>query len=139
MEILPDRAARPRWSPRVPRHKLRRLYENDARGIVDETLLDDVGIGLFLRCRSMLAVHAAVHHGRITCPACGHMNTVDPRAFRDPAAPLACGRCPWRLTWGEYHATFRHQELYGADHHSFLAAYVDAWPAARAPRARSCS
>lgn len=30
------------WEPRVPQHKIRRLYENDAAGIIDEALIDDV-------------------------------------------------------------------------------------------------
>jgi predicted RNA-binding Zn-ribbon protein involved in translation (DUF1610 family) len=120
----------------VPRDKIRRLYENDARGITDEVLIDDVGIGLFLRCKSMLAVEEAVHRGRIACPGCGRANVYDPGRFRDPATVLACEPCGWRLTWGEYHATFRHQELYGAGHNPFIAEYVAAWPAARTARER---
>ena len=30
------------WPPRVPKAKLRRLYQADAQGIVDAELLDDV-------------------------------------------------------------------------------------------------
>jgi len=129
-----DRPIKPRWSPRVPRHKVRRLYENDARGIVDEVLLDDVGIGLFLRCRSMLAVHGVMMHGRIPCPACGHVFTQDRAGLCDPATPLVCPACGWRLPWGEYHSTFRHQELMGAGGNPFIAEYVEAWPTARTPR-----
>src|SRR5437899_297338 len=33
---------KPRWAPRVRQHKLHRLYENDARGIVDDELIDQV-------------------------------------------------------------------------------------------------
>ena len=129
-----ERTVKPRWAPRVPRHKVRRLYENDARGLLDEVLIDDVGIGLYLRCKSMLAVEDAVHRGRVVCPSCGHANGYDPNTFRDPATVLACESCSWRLPWGEYHATFRHQELYGAGHNPFIAEYADAWPAARTPR-----
>ena len=35
--------ALPRWAPRVPQDKVRRLYETDARGIYDDELIDDVG------------------------------------------------------------------------------------------------
>src|SRR5689334_11807084 len=39
-----------RWEPRVPGHRIRRLYETDARGIRDEALLDDVAYALYSRC-----------------------------------------------------------------------------------------
>ena len=131
-----DRTVKLRWAPRVPQRKIRRLYENDARGILDEVLIDDVGIGLYLRCKSMLAVEDAVHRGRVVCPGCGHTNVHDPKTFCDPAAVLRCESCPWRLTWGAFHATFRHQELYGAGHNPFIAEFVQAWPATRTPRER---
>ena len=30
-----------KWSPRVPLQKIRLLYEKDAKGILDEELIDD--------------------------------------------------------------------------------------------------
>jgi hypothetical protein len=133
---MTDQTLKPRWAPRVPRDKVRRIYENAARGITDEVLIDDVGIGLYLRCRSMLAVEDAVHRGRVVCPNCGRLDVHDPRAHRDPAMLLECRTCPWRLSWREYHASFRHQELYGAGHNPFIAEYVAAWPATRTARER---
>ena len=41
------------WAPRVPRWKIARLYENDACGLADEALIDDVAYSLLERCRSM--------------------------------------------------------------------------------------
>src|SRR5207248_7542300 len=61
-------------------------------------------------------------------------NRLDPTGSHDPATVLACAACPWRLTWGEYHVTFRHQELYGIGHNPYIAEYLDAWPGARTPR-----
>jgi len=34
---------RPHWAGRVPRHKIARLYDLDAKGIVDEDLIDESG------------------------------------------------------------------------------------------------
>ena len=41
-----------RWEPRVPKRKIRLLYETDAKGIYDEELIDDVGFALLARCQS---------------------------------------------------------------------------------------
>jgi hypothetical protein len=57
------------WAPRVPPHTIRRLYETDARGIVDEEQVDEVGYALYARCRSILRVTAA-HGHHATCPRC---------------------------------------------------------------------
>ena len=60
------------WSPRIPLLKIRRLYERDAQGVPDEELLDDVGQGLFFRCRDMLGIYEA-RRGRVACRNCGNL------------------------------------------------------------------
>ena len=55
-----------RWTPRVPKAKIRRLYEADAQGIVDQELLDDVGTTLFARCQDILTIKAA-RMGHVRC------------------------------------------------------------------------
>jgi len=37
------------WAPKAPQPKIWALYQSDARGLADETLLDDVGFALFQR------------------------------------------------------------------------------------------
>jgi len=122
-----------RWAPRAPQQKIRRLYENDARGIVDAELIDDVGLTLFLRCRSMQAVSDVMLRGLIPCPLCGTVQRREPRVRDDPDELLTCS-CGWQLPWGVYHQTFQHQELIGADANPFIAEYLRAWPPARTPR-----
>ncbi len=43
-----------RRAPRVRRDLIRRLYEDEARGLLDDQLLDEVGIGLYARCESIM-------------------------------------------------------------------------------------
>lgn len=52
------------WSPRVPKWKLQRLYESEAQGMLDEDLLEDVGLTLLLRCEDILAIEEA-KQGRV--------------------------------------------------------------------------
>jgi hypothetical protein len=40
----------------VPKTKIQKLYESEAAGLTDESLLEDVGISLCLRCGSILTV-----------------------------------------------------------------------------------
>ena len=47
---------KPTWAKKVPPYKIKKLYEQDAKGIYDEELVDDVGIGLYARVDSMLMV-----------------------------------------------------------------------------------
>jgi hypothetical protein len=58
-----------KWSKRVKPQSIRRLYALDAKGIVDEDLIDGVGYAMYARCLGIRAVTEA-HAGRATCPRC---------------------------------------------------------------------
>ena len=51
---MPEGVGDVRWASRVNPATIRRLYETDARGIVDEDLIDEVGFALYARCQSIL-------------------------------------------------------------------------------------
>ncbi len=42
------------WAPLVKLPKIRQLYLNDVAGFHDEELIQEVGIGLLLRCQSIM-------------------------------------------------------------------------------------
>ena len=101
-----DGVAEVRWAPPVRQDRLRRLYEADARGIADETLTDDIGLALYLRCRSIVTVMEAAA-GRVACPRCARAGreSVIRRAGKglSPAGKaevLGCPACGWQTTWG---------------------------------------
>src|SRR2546427_13195711 len=110
MDDTPDKydLAEVRWAPRVNPQKIRRLYETDARGIVDEELIEEVGFGLYSRCLSILIATEA-HAGRLQCPRCD--NIISHQGERD--AVLQCDRCAWRVRWGDYHRTDQDKHLHG--------------------------
>lgn len=130
-----------RWGPRVPQHKIRRLYEANASGIEDETLIDDVGITLLVRCRNILDIHAA-KQGQVRCPRCQrrHVETFikrDRGAGGDPRDEiLTCPTCAWTLTWGEYASTYKRKQLNPGGAVSAFRAYVEAYEVAHTPRAK---
>ena len=44
------------WSPKIRQSKIWQLYQNDARGTIDEILVEDVGLALLQRCESIRLV-----------------------------------------------------------------------------------
>jgi DNA-directed RNA polymerase subunit RPC12/RpoP len=118
-----------RWAPRVPPEKIRRLYASDARGMLDEELLDDVLISLLVRCESMQTIAQAIQ-GHIVCPRCGSRFDVNMRGGHlilfEESGPrrlevigehlqkedtIRCPGCAWSVTWAEYRATWDRKKL----------------------------
>jgi hypothetical protein len=120
----------PEWSPRVPKSKIRKLYELDTKGIYDEELIEDVGYTLLSRCKSFIEANLAVS-GKATCPICRAI--VNHGVIKDET--LRCGECDWELTWGEYFATIQRKQLSGAEPVIRLfKSYVHDFPRARSFR-----
>jgi len=122
----------------VPKWKIRRLYESDAQGILDEELLDDVGITLLLRCKDILAIHEA-KRGRIECPRCarrGERTLIERSArqgdVRDEV--ITCSECGWQITWGEYALSFKRKQLNAGGAVEAFQRYVRDYRAARTPQ-----
>src|SRR5688572_9074713 len=131
-----------RWSPKVRPDKIRRLYEQDARGIVDDELIDDVGLTLHARCRSIVLVNA----GQVACPRCGEVFKVT-RTYRertkgepepDPTEVVRCPTpdCGWETTRGQWGDSWRHRELHAGWGLPPLQQFAERYPSARTPRAR---
>ena len=73
------------WAPKVTPEEIRRLYQTDTIGIKDEFLIDDVGCGLYARCRTIwiaterrclectaiLVVDKIGKYSVYVCPDCG--------------------------------------------------------------------
>jgi hypothetical protein len=128
-----------RWTRRVEPQKIRRLYESDARGMLDEELLNDVGYGFYVCCQELLELGQAVR-GRIKCRNCGAIivrQTVDGKFSRDPAELLTCDACSWQITCGDYHKSLLRIEPGSPElsaEECLAEVFVQKWPLARSPR-----
>ena len=100
----------PRWARRVPKRKIRQLYETDAQGIYDLDLINEVGYALLARCESFITANGA-REGELPCPACGE--TVR-RVEMSREEVLHCS-CGWTLPWVDYMRSMQHKQLYGAE------------------------
>jgi len=121
-----DRSDRlPTWARRVPKQKIRRLYETDAKGIYDEELIDEVGYALLARYDSFITASLAVA-GELPCPECGQS------VRREETLRCECG---WELPWADYFRTVQHKQLSGAEPVlKQFRKFVSAFPTAREPR-----
>jgi hypothetical protein len=129
-----------RWAAKVAPGKIRRLYELDAQGIVDGELIDDVGLALHARCRSIVLVNA----GQVACPRCSAVFKVA-RTYRerakgeapaDPAEVVACPGCEWSTTVGEWTESWRHRELHAGFGLPPIQDYAERYPLLATPRER---
>ncbi len=118
------------WAPKVSRSKIWRLYQNDARGAVDEALVDDVGWALLQRCLSIIRVSRR----QVECPRCGHV-------FDVPAVAglFRCQRpdCAWETTVEAWHNSWRHQDLIGSNALTMFESFVADYASARSVRERT--
>ena len=115
-----------RWAKKVASHHLRRLYEADAAGLPDEELVDEVGLGLYDRCVSILEVTAAVR-GRAKCHRCGGI--ILHQVGRDEE--LVCERCGWRTTRTAYRKSYKGKQLFGGAAIKAFEEFVKRYPGAR--------
>ena len=122
------------WSPRVPKLKLRRLYEQACQGIWDEALIDDVGMTLLLRCRDILNIHRAKTQRVVACPRCDRngVETLIPRGHSRDGA-LRCSACGWELTWPAYQRTFKRRQLNPGGAVRYFEEFVRQYQRARTP------
>ncbi|MHA2185751.1 MAG: hypothetical protein ACXAAI_12200, partial [Promethearchaeota archaeon] len=81
------------WSPRVPQRKILLLYENDAKGIIDEDLIDDVAYSFLVRCQDIITVTDA-SLGKVKCIKCE--NIIFHKGKKE--AILKCKNCSWETT-----------------------------------------
>ena len=120
----------PQWAPRVEPGKIKRLYELDAMGVVDEELIDEVGWRLLARCESFIQAVKATQ-GEAACPVCG---TIVLHQLRKDDL-LICDSCGWQATWKAYFSTIQHKQLSGAEPVlALFRDYVEKFPRANKPR-----
>jgi hypothetical protein len=121
-----DQPSAPRWAGRVSKHKIRRLYEDDACGMHDKALINEVAYTLLARCKSMLLVEAA-RNGRATCPVCEAI--IEHQAKK--GALLACEHCSWTGLWDLYRRSMDGLHLIAPGLQPFCREYVRCLPQAK--------
>jgi hypothetical protein len=121
----------PRWAPRVSRDLIRRLYDLESRGILDEELVDEVAFAFYARCVSIVKATAA-YRGRAVCPVCEATIVHSHRS----AEVLHCEGCGWETTWRAYRQSYQGKYLITGNPDGAFAEYPRRLEAARTHRER---
>jgi len=117
---------KPSWSPKIKKHKIKKLYEQDAKGIYDEELADDVGIGLYARVDSMLMVTSS----NLGHPLCIECKTEIPNSYQKGFISV-CPNCGWTIDIFEYRASYKGQTLNGVGALPELKHFIANYPLAK--------
>ncbi len=123
------------WSPKIHQSKIWKLYQNDARGTIDEILVEDVGLALLQRCQSIWLVT----HREVECPRCGAIFTLcKPDSWKPLLGVQTCTTpgCGWQTTAAEWHESWRHRELLGTAAMEPVETYLHDYPRARTTEER---
>ena len=123
------------WSPKIRQAKIWQLYQNDARGSVDETLVEDVGLGLLQRCQSIWLVTER----KVECPRCGTIFPLsEPGTWKMLPGVQACPNpgCGWETTAEQWHDSWKHRELLGTAIIGTIETYLHDYPLARTTEER---
>src|SRR5205807_4926511 len=105
------------------------LYEANARGLLDDELLDDVGWRLWERLGDVLLVT----NGRVRCPSCRAEFQVR-GSDNGPDDEVSCPGCDWAVTPRAWHKSWEHRDLNGRC--AEFERFVEVWPSARTVRDR---
>ena len=110
----------PAWAPRVSRRQIERFYKVIGKGIIDEDAIDDLGVSLYARCKSVVEVREAIW-GTIICPECRS-------TFRRHCRPgdnetMTCPDCEWACEWKDYKKTYKGKLLNGGNMVPFCREY----------------
>lgn len=117
------------WSPKIRPSKIWQLYQNDARGTIDEVLVEDVGLALLQRCQSV----KLVTQRQVECPRCGTVFSVcEPGSWRMLPGVQTCPKpgCGWETTAEEWHQSWRHRDLLGSAAIEAFETYLQSYPRA---------
>lgn len=118
------------WSPKIRQSRIRQLYQNDALGAVDEVLVEDVGLGLLNRCRSIWLVTRR----EVECPRCGATFTLcEPGSWKTLPGLQHCPTpgCGWETTAEQWHESWKHRELLGTAAIEAIETYLQDYPRAK--------
>ncbi|MCL2060528.1 MAG: hypothetical protein FWH01_16010 [Oscillospiraceae bacterium] len=127
-----------KWCKKVTRNDLYRLYQGESKGLIDEALLDDIGLTFYMRCKQAKEVRECMDKGQIICHHCGAILTggrVSPTGSvltknTDNYIPIVCG-CGYSYTYREYRRNCNSVNMPGGRAAPIFDNFLHKWPGCR--------
>lgn len=110
-----------KWTKKASRGDLLRLYQSDAKGLLDEELLDEVGFTFYARCKQAKEVRELMEKGRILCLQCGEI--LQAQSY---TAPMKC-QCGYTYTYREYRRSCNAVNMPGGRATPVFEDYMKKW------------
>lgn len=120
--VDPDKLNKFKWCKKVSRGDLHRLYQSEAKGLINEELLDEIGYTFYTRCSQSKEALPLLNEGRILCHHCG---TVVKATGYASITYCECGYC---YTYREYRRSFNTSNMPAHRAQPIFDAFVEKWP-----------
>jgi hypothetical protein len=120
------------WAKRVSRRDIQRLYESDAKGLLDKELLNEVHYAIYVRVCDMFEVREAQQFGRVKCRQCrGPVPQPYRMGTRNKNKVLICEKCSWQVTCGEFYKSYTGKSMLPGSVTDLFENYIDRFPKAK--------
>lgn len=122
-KIVSDKYNVFQWPAKLNIHKLNSLYMQDAKGIQDEILADEIGLTLYLRCLYGKEDMERLKKNIIRCHGCGAELAGD-----DDFRQCSCGR---QYSYKEYRRSYRKNNMPTGAAEKIFNMFIKNWERAR--------
>ena len=136
--VPPGKLNQFRWCKKVPRNDLLRLYRDEAAGLPDEALLDEVGFAFYARCKQAHDARDCTEKGQIICHHCGavlYAGKFSPTGSvlvkpNGGSEPVKCD-CGYAYTYREYRRSYMAVNMPGNRATPVFERFEAKWPTCR--------
>lgn len=127
-----------KWCKKVSRNDIYRLYRGEARGMLDEELLEDIGLTFYFRCKQAKEVRESLEKGQMICHHCGAIlsggrvsakGSILTKNF-DNYKPISCN-CGYLYTYREYRRNCNSENMPGGRATPIFQHYLQKWSTCR--------
>ncbi len=120
-DVNPETFNKFKWCEKVSRSDLQKLYKGEAAGMLDEDLLEDIGITFYMRCTQAKRVRELMEKGQMLCLQCGEVLTC---TSYEGVVTCTCG---YSYTYREYRRSCNSANMPGGRATPIFESYAQKW------------
>lgn len=114
-----------KWCPKVSRSDIKRLYNSDAKGMLDQDLLEEIGLTIYVRCKTSKEIYDLMEQGKIKCMTCGEILSGE--------GELLC-KCGLKYTYHAYRKSYRENNMPRGAASPIFDNFVKDWNIVKVPQ-----